>query len=139
MNTFTTSNDKCARTNNIIVFPKLYKKVSAALVQNNAFIVQGQLDLTSTTKCKIKAEQIIPIEQFFEQWSDFKKAIITLQTPPQPELLTQLNSHKGKTPVTIRFRENEKYLTIELKLRVQLSLDFVNQTAKWCDNLQIII
>jgi len=123
----------------VIIFPKLYRRVSSMLTDHDAFIVQGNLDLTSATKCKIKALEIVPVEQFFNLWSDFKKAVITLNSLPKPELLSLLKKQKGKINLQIKFVENHKILTINTKHKIAINLDFMQQVSKLCQSIQIAI
>ena len=121
----------------IIVFPRLYKKVSETLSEYDTFIVQGSLDLSSTTKCKIKAERIVPVEHFFDQWPEFKKAIITVDSTLKTELLETLGKFKGKVPLAIKFAENDKTLAIHTKHKIGLSLEFIRQVAALCKSVRV--
>ena len=50
----------------IIVFPKVYKQIEQWLDSYNV-IVKGALDLTAPQKCKIKANEVVPMELLFEK------------------------------------------------------------------------
>lgn len=110
-------------TAEVIVFPKLFQKVENWLNTYNIFIVKGTLDFTSTSKCKIKANALVPLELLFEHWPDFEEISINLK-----ENLTQENMDliknifkKGKTRISFIFNENEKNL--KLKTRHTVGFD----------------
>lgn len=127
----------------IIIFPKQYKKIADLLETHDAFIVQGNLDLTSTTKCKIKALHVIPVEQFFEIWPEFKKIMIMPKKIDAPnhisKLMDEMNQNKGKVPVQIKFSENNKILIINSKLRINISLDFMQKISPLCLDIKLSI
>lgn len=123
----------------IIIFPKQYRKISSMLDEHDAFVVQGNLDLTSATKCKIKAMQIVPVEQFFEMWTDIKKAIITPDLATIKELLDWLGKHKGTINLQIKFIENNKTLAIHTKHKINLSSEAMEQVSNFCKAIQLEI
>lgn len=99
----------------IIIFPKLYQKVADFIESNNIFIVQGNLDLSSLQKCKIKALNLIPVEQFWEHKQLVKQ--LTLNIAPEKLELTNLKELRdllrvGKTDLVLKFSENQKNLQL---------------------------
>jgi DNA polymerase-3 subunit alpha len=102
-------------TAEIIIFPKLYSKVEQFLNTHNAFIVKGTLDITSTTKCKIKANHFSPIDFFFENWPFIESVNIDFKNNISIEKINFLNNlfKKGKTKLNILFNENGKDLKIK--------------------------
>ena len=123
----------------IIVFPRQYKKLSSVLEQSEIFIVQGLFDLTSTVKCKIKANQIVPAEQFFEMWPEFKKATLILEQTPDPKLIQLIGQQKGKINVQIKFQEQNKTLLIQTKYKVSADLDLFKKLESLCKRIQLSI
>lgn len=123
----------------VIIFPRQFKKVADLLENHEAFIVQGLMDLTSTTKCKIKVNQLVPVEQFFGTWPEFKKAVITLDMNPSSELLNLLNKQKGKTALQIKFKEQDKTMLVQTKFKLNLDLELVKKLELLCKQVQITI
>jgi DNA polymerase-3 subunit alpha len=123
----------------VIIFPKQYRNIANILQEHDAFIVQGNLDLTSATKCKIKALQVIPVEQFFEYWPEFKKLVITINQQNLEQLIANLEKNKGKTPVQIKFQENHKTLLIQTKYKVNPSLELMQQTTSLSQAAELIV
>lgn len=54
--------DQLGTKGEIVIFPKLYAKVSELLNTHTLFIVSGVTDALSTHLCKIKADTVIPLE-----------------------------------------------------------------------------
>ena len=126
-------------TSEIIIFPKQYRKLEDLLENHDAFIVQGNLDLSSATKCKIKALQVVPVEQFFDLWPEFKKITMTVSSLGLTDLINALEKNKGKTSVQIKFYENNKFLLISTKSKITPSLDFMQKISSFCHNIQLEI
>jgi DNA polymerase-3 subunit alpha len=116
----------------IIIFPRQYKKSAEILEAHDVFIVQGSMDLTSTTKCKIKANQIVPVEEFFDKWPDFKNIILTLDGPLKSEIVNLIGKSRGRTPIHIKLRENNTALSIATKHRMNLNLELAQELALLC-------
>lgn len=123
----------------IIIFPKQYRKIADILQNHDAFIVQGNLDLTSATKCKIKALHVIPVEEFFDIWPEFKKIIIQVDSLAINELIKELNQNKGKTEVQIKFYENNKILIINSKYKIKPSLELMQKLDQFSQKVRLII
>lgn len=106
----------------VIIFPRTFKQVEKWLDGYSIFVVKGSLDLGSTN-CKIKANQLVPLELLFDQWLKIQGATIQL---PQScsmqhiELLKNLES--GKVPLQLLFEEQDKL--IKLNSKKQISLNF---------------
>ncbi|MBT3455896.1 DNA polymerase III subunit alpha [bacterium] len=116
----------------LIVFPRVFKKVEQWLSDYNVFVVKGAFDLASTTMCKIKVNEMVPIELFFQEWQAIQSAKITIPTSFDKESFKQLKQQlpKGKIPLTIAFNENGKNLTLHTKTRVSCNLDVCNALEK---------
>lgn len=123
----------------IIIFPKQYRKISNILGEHDAFIVQGNLDLTSATKCKIKALQIVPVENFFEMWSEIKRAVITPNVANIKDLFDWLNHNKGSVNLQIKFNENNKTLAINTKHKITLNSESIEQVSNLCKAIYLEI
>lgn len=60
--------EDCNSKAEIIVFPKVFKKIEPWLSQYHVFVVKGSLDLMSNHTCKIKANELVPMELLFQEW-----------------------------------------------------------------------
>jgi DNA polymerase III subunit alpha len=112
----------------IIVFPKVFKKIEPWLDEYHVFLVKGQVDTTSDRKCKIKAQEFVPLDLVMQEWSAL--ANVTLQLPSVfdesdlQKLKDLLGS--GKISLNILFHENGKKLCLATKTRVFLNNEIVN-------------
>jgi DNA polymerase-3 subunit alpha len=99
----------------IVIFPQLFAKVEQLLGQHNVFVIKGSVDITSQAKCKIKANELIPIELLFQESTKFHAVTLQLPQSPTETLLTQVKSslQQGQTPLRITFQENEKFLLVQ--------------------------
>lgn len=106
----------------IIVFPKVFAKVEVWLEQYHVFIIKGFLDITSTHQCKIKANVMVPVELFYQEWSDIAHAAFHLPATVEPKLITALKEDlaKGNTPLHIIFHENGKKLRLKTGKKIKL-------------------
>jgi DNA polymerase-3 subunit alpha len=102
----------------VVIFPKLFKDVTQWLDTYDVFIIKGTLDTTSTNKCKIKANQLVPVELFFEK-TNLQELNIKLPNINETLLKTLKTNicnkeYTGiKVPLLINFNENGQ--TLELK------------------------
>ena len=123
----------------IIIFPKLFQRVEQWLDTHQVFIVKGALDLTSQQKCKIKANEFIPIELFFEQWPTIERALVHIpHLIPEAEI-TALSQHLtgGKTPLDILFEEDGTALRLRTQKTIHLSREFMLAVEKAGMSIQI--
>ena len=108
----------------IIVFPKLFAQVENWLDEYTIFMVKGVLDMTSSGNVKIKANQLIPLELLFQEWPKIHNITIKIPENCNPEHIKNLKElPDGKTPLDIIFKENEKYLRLKSKKKVELSFE----------------
>ena len=105
----------------IIIFPKLYQKVSQLLNSCDAFVVKGALDVTAR-KLKIKASEIASLESFIDTWREIPKAKISFPATATEELIEKVTKtfKSGKTSLTMHFYENGKKLRLNCKIAVKI-------------------
>ncbi len=109
----------------IIIFPKLFAKIEKTLNEHSIFIIKGKLDLTAISTCKILADELCPIELFFEKWS--KIYHVTFILPEQadmalPEMMkAQLPS--GNTSIQLLFYEQDKLMLLKPFGKYKLSIE----------------
>lgn len=113
----------------IILFPGTFKKVEHHLAAHHMFVVKGNLDSTSPNKCKIKANECVPLELFFDQWPSIQKISCHLPGHIVPELMTELKQMlmPGKTSLEFIFVENGKKLRLTAKDRVAVNQDMLER------------
>jgi DNA polymerase-3 subunit alpha len=124
-------------TAEIILFPKTYKRVEQWLSTHQVFVVKGALDLTGLPKCKIKADECIPIELVLQEWPAIQKALLTMPYQFTSDTLKQLSAHlvNGKIPLEVLFQENG--LPLRLTTTKKIGLD--GDTMQALEKLQITV
>lgn len=112
-------------TAEIILFPKTYKKVEQWLTMYQVFVVKGAVDLTALPKCKIKANDFIPLELFFQEWPRITKASLTLPAMINESLLESLKKllKTGSIPLECIFQENGSTLRLATTKKVAVDAD----------------
>jgi len=111
----------------IIVFPKLFKKVENLLDNYTVFMAKGGIDLTATRSSKIKANELVPLDLLFEQGP--KIQLVTLNLPDQfdetlVESIKNLFS-KGPTNLAFTYQENGKKLRLQTKINVTVTPELI--------------
>jgi DNA polymerase-3 subunit alpha len=97
----------------VILFPKTFAQVEQLLGTYNLFLVKGKLDPTSAHKCKIIANEFIPLELFFNSPA-VKKASFALPDAISKEDLEIIKQHlaPGNIPFECIFQEHGKKLRL---------------------------
>ncbi len=128
----------------VIIFPSVYKKVEDVLGEYNVFIVKGYLDTSSTQKCKIKANQLIPVDTFFEQ-SKLKALNLELPELVNDNILEKLKNHidpknnyEARAPLSLAFSENNKKLELNFRTRVSFNETSLKDIEKLGVKIQIL-
>ncbi len=116
----------------VVVFPTTFAKVEHLLEQFTVFVVKGAVDMTSQNKCKIKANQLIPVEHLFTEYKEIFGINLTLPSSITPDFLSTVKTTlgQGKTPLEITFKENEKTLVLQSVFKVDCSLEGLQNLAK---------
>ncbi|MCK4651047.1 DNA polymerase III subunit alpha [Candidatus Babeliales bacterium] len=124
-----------------VIFPRLFKVVEEWLDKYDIFIIKGVLDSTSTTKCKIKANLLIPIDLLFEKAKP-EKLNIELPNEITDDFLEKLkseiflkNNSGQKVPLEIAFIENGE----KLKIQTSKKITYQQQNLKMIEDLGIKI
>lgn len=123
----------------IIVFPKTFAKVEQWLNTHQVFLVKGPLDLTSTQKCKIIANDFVPLDLFFEQWPMIHKTTVTLPDTFDQAMLTNLKAaiNQGSTPLEIIFTEQGKKLQLISSMKMQVTFDALHMAESSGSAIQL--
>ena len=109
----------------VILFPNTFKKVESSLASHQMFIVKGGLDITSPHKCKIKANEFVPIDLFFQEWPTIQKISCTLPGSLSESDIINLKKimQPGKITLEFIFYENGKKLRLTTKEKVNATSD----------------
>jgi DNA polymerase-3 subunit alpha len=114
----------------IILFPSTFKQVEQWLSSHQMFIVKGALDSASPHKCKIKANQMVPIDLFFTHWPAIHKLSCKLPSHIiQEELLAELKQLLPPGTVALDFilQENSKLVRISAKQKIGISQELLEK------------
>jgi DNA polymerase-3 subunit alpha len=113
----------------IILFPKTFAKVEQWLDNHHVFIVKGFVDLSAPNKCKIKANDLVPVELVLQEWPRITKASFELPQNVKDATLQKLKKLmiKGKIPLEMTLNENGKELCITTKQRIALDKETIEQ------------
>lgn len=113
----------------VILFPKTYAEAEADLPHHNIFVVRGALDVTGTVKCKIKANQLIPIEKVFDNPALIKQVQLTLSTATSAEQLAALKATlpQGNAPLIINFAEDGANFALLTNLKVACTAEVMSR------------
>lgn len=113
----------------IILFPRTFKKVEQWLDQHHVFIVKGSVDITSEQKCKIKADECIPVELFLQEWPNISQASFILPAHLNADIIQEIKDHlmKGKIPLEFIFHENGQKLRLKTKQKIALDQETLDK------------
>ena len=129
-----------ASTAEIVAFPSVYKKIEPWLNDHSVFLVKGTIDQTSTTNCKILANEMVPLELFFEECKTIQEVIINVPTEQLEHAHNLLkNIPAGKIALSIEFHENGKKLQLKTGKKVAISSAFIESLEKQGINLRLVL
>ncbi len=120
-------------TAEIILFPATFKKVELHLMNHHIFLVKGALDSTSPQKCKIKANEMVPLDLFFQEWPAIHKLSCKITSSLTADQLQSLQTQftKGQTSLEFIFAENGKQLRLTAKEKVTLTSELLEILANY--------
>jgi DNA polymerase-3 subunit alpha len=118
----------------LVIFPNAYKKAEQWLDLYTVFIVKGNIDLSSTTRCKILVNEMVPVELFFQEWKMFTGVTLAYQSSDQV-VASDLKSFlpAGKIPLSIQFTENGKVLKVRTTKKISLTESNLEALEKTCE------
>lgn len=123
----------------IVIFPKLFKKVEPWLASYTVFIVKGTLDSTSTQLCKIKANELVPVELFYDKWPQIFQATIHMPDSFDAKVLESVKASlsRGTVPLHVVLKENDQLIRIKTKQRVLINAEVMQELEN--KNIQIAL
>jgi len=115
----------------IVIFPRMYQKVEQWLDEYNVFVIKGALDTMSDNKCKIKANDMVPVELVFDEWATIESCTIKLPDQFDQNTIETLKTTltPGKTPLNFTFYENGTKLLLRTKKRITIDVDQIKVLA----------
>lgn len=123
----------------IVVFPSVFKKIESWLNEFDVFIIKGTADMSSANKCKILANEMVPLDLFFQEWKTLSN--VTLQLPPATELpdLQEVQTllPRGKASLHISFFENGKTLKLRTAKKVSIDADLIKKIENYKISIQL--
>ena len=119
-------------TAEVVVFPKTYAKVESWLDNYHVFVVKGALDLTEKEQCKIKANNLVPIELVLQEWQHIDHVSFTLPSHIDQQKLGLLKQQltQGPIPLHLIFQENNKTLRITTQEKIALDMQTAQELEK---------
>jgi len=104
----------------VILFPSVFKKTEQWLSNYHIFIVKGGLDMTSPSKCKIKANECIPLDLFFQEWPTIQKFSCHMPASFNETTIASLKEYmqKGSISLEFVFTENSKQLRLSTQEKI---------------------
>lgn len=119
-------------TAEVIIFPRVFQRVEHKLNEYSVFLIKGFLDITSKEQCKIKANEIVPIDLFFDEWKDIRYCTINLPDDFDKEMLGMLTKSLpfGSTPLGFSFSENNTKLIMRTRKKIACTHETIVQLRK---------
>jgi DNA polymerase-3 subunit alpha len=124
----------------VIIFPKTFARLEPLLNQHHAFLIKGTVDQTSTTICKIKADDLIPLELVLQDTA-INQIRITLPTFITDGLLAKLRSllTPGDIPLQLHFTDNNKPVAVKAREGVYLTYQALSELEKHQLSIELIL
>lgn len=119
-------------TAEMVIFPKAFTKVEQWLDNYNVFVVKGFVDAESSRKCKIKVQDMVPIELVLQEWPQVGSVAFTLPPMLTEEYVEKLKASliTGKIPLELIFYENGKKLHVATKMKIGLDQQMLSALEK---------
>jgi len=110
----------------VVIFPRVYAKISGLFGQFNEFIVVGSLDIAAQQQCKIKANALIPLETALE--SGIAQAVFALKAPLTKDSLEALKAKcaPGNTAYGLTWEENGKVVQLLPRENIRLTNELLS-------------
>lgn len=120
-------------TAEIILFPRTFAKVVEWLDNYHVFVVKGAVDAAATQKCKIKANNFVPVELLLQEWPAITAASFVLPNNIEEEMIQNLRKSfiKGKIPLRFIFNENGKRVQLTTRERIALDPELIASIEKY--------
>jgi len=113
----------------VILFPSTFAKVEHLLKEFDVFLIKGALDITSQNTCKIKANDLIPVDLALNDPTAIKTVTVQIPTAVTGQQLAELKQAlpPGSTPVHLAFSENNQHLLLMSTVKMTPTMDILKQ------------
>lgn len=114
-------------TAELILFPKIHARLNHLFTDYTIFIVKGSVDESSSSLCKIKANDCIPLDVFIKEGTGIESITLCLPEKYDESLLTTIKSQvvKGTIPLKFKFKENGKTLVLYSREKIMYTETFI--------------
>lgn len=109
----------------LVLFPKIFKKVEQWLNEYELFIIKGTVDVASSNK--ILVNEMVPLELFFQEWSAINTVLLECKDSEINTTAVKKLLPKGKASLHISFIEQGKQLKLRTAQKVALDLPLIEQ------------
>ena len=105
------------------------------------FVVKGSLDLTASQKCKIKANELVPLDLMFQEWPMIEKISLSLPNTFDHSIPDTIKTtlSKGNTPLEFCFEENNKKLQLVAKESIAIDTTMIGALEKMDVVVKVLI
>jgi len=123
----------------IIIFPRVYQKVKEYLDRYNVFLIKGNIDITSERICKIKANQILPIELVLQDAHAVQEIMLKFPASIDEKTILDITEKlpQGSTPLVLTFTENNELLVINSRKKIGFSQEILEDIE--LSNVKIVL
>ena len=125
----------------VIIFPRAFQHIEQWLDFYSVFVIKGTLDTTSSDKCKIKVNQMVPIDLILDKWKSIEYCTINLPESLDKSMLEQINKilTSGNTPICLTFKENETNLLIRPRKKITCDQESIEKLEKIGVNIKLTL
>lgn len=125
----------------IVVFPTVYNRFSQWLDGHTIFLVKGTLDETSENICKIKAQEIVPLDAVFTAWPSIQKLALHLPAALTESLLVDLKNKckAGSIPLELIFNEQNKKLRLQVRDKIVVDAALLQELEKQMITVEVLL
>jgi DNA polymerase-3 subunit alpha len=128
-------------TAEIILFPRTFTKVEAWLDTHQVFVVRGAVDISSPLKCKIKANDCVPLELMFQEWPSIQRLSLTLAPSITESDIEHIAKtlQPGKISVEFLFHEQGKQLRLTCNKKVALDQALLSMLKEHSVGIRVVL
>ncbi len=125
----------------VVLFPRTFATCEQWLTDHHVFVVKGSIDLTSTTQCKIKANEFVPVELVLQEWKWLQGFSLELPNTFDANLIESLKKmlNPGKTPLEFVFHENGKKLCLVTKHKIAMDTTQVQEIEAMGVDVEVML
>jgi DNA polymerase-3 subunit alpha len=114
----------------LIIFPKTFAVCESFFNEGKtSFIIKGEIDGTNPELRKLKAETLVPAQNYLEFPDTVSKIIITLPEPVSEFHCLAINDEltPGSAEIVLQYPEDGKFFAVKLAQKMKLNNDALNK------------